>query len=202
MAGGEKMVLEPVFKVIAKGFQTMTLLSQEFFSVTKLCIASRRDQRMYLHSEHGFTIIELIVIMALIGIMLAVASLNMTGWRANMYLKTTAREVVSSFQLARVEAAKRNATASIQLTKGGAGVGKCEVVISGQTIKEVDMPPSVQVTALEQPVGTVVAGSNATYQVNNRGFPVGAAGKITLSNGTRNYDVELKPAGGVTLTGP
>ncbi len=64
------------------------------------------------------------------------------------------------------------------------------------------MPPEVQVTALEQPIGTVVAGANATYQVNNRGFPLtGAAGKVTLSNGTRNYDVELKPAGGITLTG-
>ena len=191
-------------QVIAEGLISMKRLFSQISPVAMRHAQSGEDQNPRRHFERGFTIIELVVIMAIIAILLTVASLNMTGWRANMYLKTAAREMVSSFHLARTEAAKRNATASIQLTKGGLGVGKCEVIISGQTIKEVAMPPSVQITALEQPVGTVVGGPVATYQVNNRGFPVSppGPGKLTLNNGTRNYDVELKPAGGVTLTGP
>ena len=184
-------------------YKIMKRLSSPVFSVAKSPIGPGTEQGLHRRLEHGFTLLELLVILAIIGALIAIVSLGFSEWRANISLKTTAREVVSSFQFARVEAAKRNATASIQLTKGGAGVGKCQVIFGTEIVREVAVPPNVQVTALEQPVGTVVAGSNATYEVNNRGFPDGLGpGKVTLSNGKRSYDIELKPAGGISLSGP
>ena len=184
-------------------YKIMKRLSSPVFSVAKSPIGPGTEQGLHRRLEHGFTLIELLVIVAIIGSLIVVATLGIPEWRANISLKSTAREVISSFQFARVEAAKRNATASIQLTKGGLGVGKCQVIIGGQTIRELAVPPRVEVTKLEQPVNTTIMAPDATYQLSNRGFPpVGSTGKITLSNGKRSYDIELKPAGGISLSGP
>jgi len=143
------------------------------------------------HHSRGFTIIELIVIMAIIAILATVATLSLPGWRDNMTLKATARDVVSYFQLAKIEAAKRNATASIEFTEGGQGVGKCEIIISGQTVKAMTMPPKVTLTPPTTPV--------TSFQINTRGIPVGGGGTVTLTNGARTYSVVLSAAGAVSL---
>jgi type IV fimbrial biogenesis protein FimT len=146
------------------------------------------------HHTSGFTIIELVVIMAMIAILATIATINLPGWRDNMNLRATARDLVSYMQFAKVEAAKRNATASIELTEGGQGVGKCKVIISGQTLKEVTMPPKVTLTPPTTPV--------TTFQINNRGIPVGGGGTVSLTNGSRTYNVVLSAAGAVSLNGP
>jgi prepilin-type N-terminal cleavage/methylation domain-containing protein len=146
------------------------------------------------HHTSGFTIIELVVIMAIIAILATIGTLTLPGWRDNMTLRTTARDLVSFMQFAKVEAAKRNATASIELTEGGQGVGKCKVIISGQTLKEVTMPPKVTLTPPTTPV--------TTFQINNRGIPVGGGGTVSLANGSRTYNLVLSAAGAVSLNGP
>jgi prepilin-type N-terminal cleavage/methylation domain-containing protein len=146
------------------------------------------------HHTCGFTIIELIVIMAIIAILATIGSLSLPGWRDNMTLRTTARDVVSYMQFAKVEAAKRNATASIELTEGGEGVGKCLVIISGQTLKQMTMPAKVTLTPPTTPV--------TTFQINTRGIPVGGGGTVSLTNGPRTYNVVLSAAGAVSLNGP
>lgn len=146
------------------------------------------------HYARGFTIIELVVIMAIVAILTTVAVIGIPEWRANMSLKTTARDMVSHFQFARIEAAKRNATASIQITEGGGGVGKCEVIINGQTVKDMTMPPKVTVTPPTTPV--------TIFQINNRGIPIGAVGAVALTNGARTYNIILSAAGAISMSGP
>lgn len=146
------------------------------------------------HCTRGFTVVELVVIVAIVGLLATLAALSIPSWRANTTLKTTAREVVSHFQFARLEAAKRNATASIQLTEGGGGVGKCEVLISGQVIRGFTMPGGVTLTPPTTPV--------TTFQINTRGIPVGGGGTVILTNGPRTYNVMLSAAGAISLNGP
>jgi prepilin-type N-terminal cleavage/methylation domain-containing protein len=145
-------------------------------------------------NQQGFTFLELVVILAIIGLLAAIAALGIPEWRRNVTLRTTARDVISSFQFARVEAAKRNATASIQLTEGGQGVGKCQVVIGGQTLREMTMPPRIILTPPTTPV--------TTFQFNTRGIPIGGGGTVTITNGARTYNIILSPAGAISLNGP
>ena len=172
----------------------MKWLSSPVFSVAKSPNGPGTEQGLHRRLEHGFTVTELLVIVAIISVLLMVATLSIPQWRDNIRLKATAREVISSFQFARVEAAKRNTTASVQLTEGGQGVGKCEVIINGQTIREMTMPPRVTLTPPTTPI--------TTFQISNRGFPVGAGGTVVLTNGDRRYDVVLSPAGAISLNGP
>ena len=146
------------------------------------------------HHIRGFTVIELIVIMAIVAVLATIATLNLPGWRDNMSLRATARDVVSYLQFAKIEAAKRNATASIELTEGGKGVGKCKIIIAGQTLKEMTMPSKVTLTPPTTPV--------TTFQINNRGIPVGGGGTVSLTNGPRTYNVVLSAAGAISLNGP
>ena len=178
------MVLTTVVSAILEGCQV-----KQLFAKAVLVTDTNHNQ----HSG-GFTMIELIVILAVIAILATIATLSLPGWRDNMTLRTTARDVVSYFQFARIEAAKRNATASIELTEGGQGVGKCKVIISGQTLREMTMPSKVNLTPPTTPV--------TTFQINTRGIPVGGGGTVSLTNGSRTYEVELSAAGALSLNGP
>ena len=172
-------------------------LHSKVTSVEKQLIEPKRRHVLYppcRFSHQGFTFLELVVILAIIGLMAAIAAFGIPEWRRNVTLRTTARDVVSNFQFARVEAAKRNATASIQLTEGGIGVGKCQVVIGGQTLREMTMSGKLILTPPTTPV--------TTFQINNRGIPIGGGGTVTITNGSKTYNITLSPAGAISMSGP
>ena len=158
-------------------------------------------------SQQGFTFLELVVIISIIGLIAAIAAFGIPEWRRNVTLRTTARDVISSFQFARVEAAKRNAEILVQVTVGGAGVGLCTVFIDNgqgggtaddstpngnETIRILDLPPRVSISST----------SISPYVFNTRGIPTSGGGTVRLTNGDRTYDVILSPAGAISLNGP
>ena len=158
-------------------------------------------------SQQGFTFLELVVIIAIIGIIAAIAAFSLPEWRKNITLRTTARDVISSFQFARVEAAKRNAEILVQVAVGGTGVGLCTVFIDNgqgggtaddstpngnETIRILDLPPRVSISS------TTIS----PYVFNTRGIPTSGGGTVRLTNGERTYDVILSPAGAISLNGP
>jgi type IV fimbrial biogenesis protein FimT len=83
--------------------------------------------------ESGFTLIELTIAIAILAILAAIAVPNVIGWLPNHRLKSAARDLVSNFQRAKLEAVKRNRDVVIGFNTGaytpGGQVGRYEVFV-------------------------------------------------------------------------
>ena len=65
---------------------------------------------------HGFSLIEVLIAMAILGILLALAAPSYSTWITNSRIRTTAESIQSGLQSARSEAVRRNSTIRFQLT--------------------------------------------------------------------------------------
>lgn len=63
----------------------------------------------------GFTLIELMIVVAVLGIAMMIGLPNVAAWIQNTQLKTSAEGIVSGLQLARAEALRRNVNVRFQL---------------------------------------------------------------------------------------
>lgn len=69
----------------------------------------------------GLTLVELLTVVSLLGIMLALAIPNLSGWMANQRVRTEAQTLLTGLQLARSEAIRNNTRVLFRLdgTNGG-----------------------------------------------------------------------------------
>ena len=70
--------------------------------------------------KSGFSLIELIVVMAIAGILVMIAVPDFMGWTPRASLKTAARDIVSNLQLARIEAIRGRTTWAVQFDTAAA----------------------------------------------------------------------------------
>lgn len=66
-----------------------------------------------IKSKAGFTLVELMVVVAIIGIMAAIATPGFIAWLPNYRLKSAARDLYSALQNARMLAVKNNTTVQV-----------------------------------------------------------------------------------------
>ena len=179
-----------------------------------------KDGAVIAHPRRGFTTLELLVVISILLIMAAIALPNLSGWARNQRLKGVARDLMSHFQFARLEAIKRSTTIALAFNPGAGEVGNYTVFVDDgggdetlagnliqdneaeSTLRRVIMPV---VVTLES---TAFTDDRAGY--NARGFPaLGHWGAVTLcinclsTDDRKSYNVEMKQtSGGLSLNGP
>jgi len=84
-------------------------------------VISPLQARASVHRQsRGFTLIELMIVLAILGVILAIALPSFSEISLNTRLKAYANELVSSVYLARSEAIKRNAPMTLCVSTDGA----------------------------------------------------------------------------------
>ncbi|MEA1866843.1 MAG: GspH/FimT family pseudopilin [Thermodesulfobacteriota bacterium] len=164
------------------------------------------------HGQAGFTLVELMVVIVVIAILSAITVPNIIDWLPNYRLKSAARDLVSNFQKAKMEAVKENTDVIIQFTPGtylpAGQVGSYKVFVddaapgakwvfdAGEPIlAQVNMPKNVSLYT------TTFAGDKTGF--NSRALPIAPPphdGNVTIRNNkSRYYKAVLSPVGHIKL---
>ena len=124
-------------------------------------------------SDHGFTVIELMVVLAVAVIVMGVALPNMMSWLPTYRLSAGARQLAGDLQLARMKAISQNTKYRLKFTTANFYEFEKE---SGGTFSTESGPFSL-------PDGITVTGTTpfTTSEFQARGT-VNAGGVITLKN--------------------
>lgn len=102
----------------------------------------------------GFTLIELMTVVAVVAIVAALAAPTFTQQMANFRVRSAAESIVSGVNLARAEAARRNSAVSLTLT-GTSG---------GWTVAQVSPSATIQSRSGGETSGVDVASSTSSLE--------------------------------------
>ena len=181
------------------------------------------------HRGAGFTLVELMIVVAILGILAAVATPMILTSLPRYRLRAAARELVIDFKKARMEAVKRNRSVLLQFTLETVGNpevggtyqvcidndndGVCNNGGSDTFLKTVTMPrdvrirlPSIPPAPLPPFFASETTGDGLAVRVagyNSRGLSSGnsngASINLETSDGARKYTVKIFSSGGVRL---
>lgn len=145
-----------------------------------------------MRNAKGFTLLELCIAVAVLSILAAIAVPNYIGWLPKRHLRSSAIDVQSAIQLAKITAIRENTNVSLKFNTGSDNYqafidANADGNPDAGTFRSKDMSPGIDL------VSTDFAADTITF--NSRGL-AGAAGQITLSNRlSQNLTVDVALSG-------
>lgn len=137
--------------------------------------------------DSGFTLLELLTVIAILVILSAIAMPNFIGWLPNYRLRSAARDLQSNMQHGRLSAVKENADVIIEFFLGSDSYrtfvdvndnGSWDVGVD-RNIKFIEMPAGIEM------YDTTFTTSKTRF--NYMGLPSGYEGSISIKNNQNRY---------------
>ena len=166
-------------------------------------------------AQHGVSLIEMLIGIAILGIMIAVGLPSYTAWIQNTQIRTAAESVLNGMQLARNEAVRRNI--NVQLVLGAQSSWTISVlnpppptpapeVIQTRTFGAgsgnvtVTKTPGAATTITFSSLGRVVANADASATITQLDFDVPTT--ILAATASRNLRILVGAGGNVRMCDP
>ena len=135
--------------------------------------------------QSGFTLIELMVTIAIVAILAALALPSFQQSIRSNRVTTTANEVMASLSLARTEAVKGVGTAGVCPSSSGTACTSTTDWSGGWVVWRTDRTSGSAVQTvvryIQQKSGTVVTGPSAGVSFSVQGRPLDGAGQVAVS---------------------
>ena len=139
-----------------------------------------------MRKNSGFTLIELMVVIGIVGLLAAITVPNLISWLPKYRVGSTARNVISAVEFARLQAVRENSPVDVNFIYAN---DRVTVVNSGgNTLRQIQCPSDVDL---------IDSGLGALLQFDGRGF-ANQSGLVTIEN---TQDATLSRSISVTLGG-
>lgn len=156
--------------------------------------------------NNGFTVIEMMVVVAIIGIVSAIAIPNMFSFAAGMRLRSAGRDLFSNFQQTRMKAIRHSTRWAISFSASGYQVvncgpdNNCTEVTDNTIVKTINIAQEYPGVAINIPSGVT-----KLVEFNSEGTTINAvgistAGTTTLTNPKGNSNVVVDSTGRIRIT--
>jgi type IV fimbrial biogenesis protein FimT len=183
----------------------------------------RRDSySLYLARTQGFSLVELVVVIAIIGIVMGVALPMYQTWIRNTQIRTAADSIQNGLQLARTTAVQRNAQTEFVFTAADpiSANGSAGASVAGQNwmvrFSDISLPAAsrfVQGRAIVEGSRNVqITKPQATFAFSSLGRLVSppAAGQLTIqvtdpnlsAGDVRSLNIVIEIGGGIRMCDP
>ena len=142
-----------------------------------------------LRKNDGFSLNELMIVIGIIALICGIAMPSIIGYVPKYRMGSAARDILGTFEFARLTAVKRNAATLVTLDYANDLV---RITVGPDTVRAVRMPKGID---LKEPASQSLG---ASFTFNGQGM-ADTSGEVLISNGGRHPDKKVVLSAGGSI---